>query len=167
MKHTTTGVLTLFCLMVFPPLHAEEFAGLEEIVVTATKRTQSLQEVGMSVTALTTADIEDMGMDDYLDFAVRVPNMGTSYQADGRFDANSPAIRGIDLPGDEAGIVAGQPGNQRRDLFGRAGPADGMDGADLAPDRGSAHPGADRVDLEAGAHPDLARGPGPRRGRES
>ena len=81
---------------------ADEFTGLEEIVVTATKRTQSLQEVGMSVTALTTRDIEDMGLDDYLDFAVRVPNLGTAYQADGRFDANAPAIRGIFGSGDAA-----------------------------------------------------------------
>ena len=75
---------------------------LEEIVVTASKRTQTLQEVGMSVTALTTREIEDMGLDDYLDFAVRVPNLGTAYQADGRFDANAPAIRGIFGSGDAA-----------------------------------------------------------------
>lgn len=81
---------------------AEENVGLEEIVVTATKRAQALQEVGMSVTALTTQDIEDMGVDDYLDFAVRVPNLGTAYQADGRFDANAPAIRGIFGSGDAA-----------------------------------------------------------------
>ena len=94
----------LACLVwaVALPSGAEEFAGLEEIVVTATKRTESLQEVGMSVTALTTRDIEDMGLDDYLDFAVRVPNLGTAYQADGRFDANAPAIRGIFGSGDAA-----------------------------------------------------------------
>ena len=51
---------------------------------------------------LTTRDIEDMGLDDYLDFAVRVPNLGTAYQADGRFDANAPAIRGIFGSGDAA-----------------------------------------------------------------
>ena len=83
---------------------AEEAADdrLEEIVVTASKREQTLQEVGMSVTALTTREIEDMGLDDYLDFAVRVPNLGTAYQADGRFDANAPAIRGIFGSGDAA-----------------------------------------------------------------
>ena len=31
---------------------AQEFAGLEEVLVTATKRVQSLQEIGMSVTAI-------------------------------------------------------------------------------------------------------------------
>ena len=82
--------------------YAEEYQGLEEIVVTASKRTETLQEAGMSITALTTREIEDMGIDDYLDFAVKIPNLGTAYQADGRFDANAPAIRGIFGSGDAA-----------------------------------------------------------------
>ena len=99
MKLRTLAVVLLCAPLA---LQADDDIGLEEIVVTATKRTESLQEVGMSITALTTRDIEDMGLDDYLDFAVRVPNLGTAYQADGRFDANAPAIRGIFGSGDAA-----------------------------------------------------------------
>ena len=95
-------VWALSLVLAFSQAYAEENAGLEEIVVTATKRAESLQEVGMSITAMTTQDIEDAGVDDYLDFAVRVPNLGTAYQADGRFDANAPAIRGIFGSGDAA-----------------------------------------------------------------
>jgi len=70
-------------------------AMLEEVVVTASKRAETLQEAGMSITAMTELELERMGVDEYMDFAVRVPNLGTAYAADGRFDSNSPAIRGI------------------------------------------------------------------------
>ncbi|NKB98544.1 MAG: TonB-dependent receptor [Pseudomonadales bacterium] len=102
MKKTSSYLALCCALSLASTGYAEEYEGLEEIVVTATKRSESLQEVGLSVTALTSAEIEDMGMDDYLDFAVRVPNLGTAYQADGRFDANAPAIRGVFGSGDAA-----------------------------------------------------------------
>ena len=84
------------------PLQAQEGGQLEEVIVTATKRAQSLQEVGMSITAISERDIENMGIDSYLDFAVRIPNLGTSFQSDGRFDANSPALRGVFGSGDKS-----------------------------------------------------------------
>ena len=68
---------------------------LEEVIVTATKRSESLQEVGMSITALGDEELERMGATQLLDFAVRVPNLGMAYEADGRFDSSSPSIRGI------------------------------------------------------------------------
>ena len=70
-------------------------AELEEIVVTATKRASTVQEVGMSLTALTSQDLEDGGVEELLDFAVKIPNLGMAYEADGRFDSNSPSIRGV------------------------------------------------------------------------
>jgi iron complex outermembrane receptor protein len=73
----------------------EEWSGLEEVTVTATKRTETLQEVGMSITALSEVDLEQMGAVTLLDFAVRVPNLGMAYEADGRFDSSSPSIRGV------------------------------------------------------------------------
>ncbi len=102
MRMPFLGALAGALVAAAPAAVAEEDVGLEEIVVTASKRSETLQEAGMSITALTTSDIEDMGLDDYLDFAVRVPNLGTAYQADGRFDANAPAIRGIFGSGDAA-----------------------------------------------------------------
>ena len=59
-------------------LHAQDAGQLEEVIVTATKRAQSLQEVGMSITVLSEQSIEEMGIDSYLDFAVRIPNLGLS-----------------------------------------------------------------------------------------
>ncbi len=73
----------------------DDFAGLEEVIVTATKRAESMQEVGMSITALADTELERMGVNGLLDFAVRVPNLAMAYEADGRFDSSSPSIRGI------------------------------------------------------------------------
>lgn len=73
----------------------EYFAGLEEVIVTATKRSESMQEVGMSITALGDVELERMGANTLLDFAVRVPNLAMAYEADGRFDSSSPSIRGV------------------------------------------------------------------------
>ena len=73
----------------------EGFSGLEEIYVTASKRSETLQDAGMSITALDSFELERMGANTFLDFAVRVPNLGFAYEADGRFDSNSPAIRGV------------------------------------------------------------------------
>jgi outer membrane receptor protein involved in Fe transport len=81
---------------------AQDFQGLEEVLVTATKRVQSLQEVGMSVTAVSETELQNMGIDSYLDFAVRIPNLGTAFQSDGRFDANSPSLRGVFGSGDKS-----------------------------------------------------------------
>ncbi len=73
----------------------DKFSGLEEIVITASKREETLQEAGLSVTTLSALNIERMGIDSFVDFAVRVPNLGFGNESDGRFNANSPAIRGV------------------------------------------------------------------------
>jgi len=48
---------------------------LEEVVVTATKRSENLQDVPVAVTALTSADIDARGFTNYADFVNSVPNM--------------------------------------------------------------------------------------------
>ena len=70
-------------------------AQLEEIIVTATKRSESLQDTAMSITALTSENLDAMGAESLLDFSVRVPNLAMAYAADGRFDSSSPSIRGV------------------------------------------------------------------------
>lgn len=71
------------------------YAALEEIVVTATKRAASVQDVPLSITAVSGETLELMGAESLLDFAVKVPNLAMSYEADGRFDSSSPSIRGV------------------------------------------------------------------------
>ncbi len=68
---------------------------LEEIMVTASKRSESIQDVAMAITAIGGEDLERIGATTLLDFAVKVPNLGMAYEADGRFDSSSPSIRGV------------------------------------------------------------------------
>ncbi|MCF8473934.1 MAG: TonB-dependent receptor [Emcibacter sp.] len=84
--------------MIAPAYAAEEdkeFKGLEEIVITASKKEQTVQEAGMAVTAIGAQDLERMGVNSFADFAVRIPNLGFGNESDGRFNANSPTIRGV------------------------------------------------------------------------
>ena len=48
---------------------------LEEVVVTATKRSESLQDVPVAVTAITSEEIEARGFTNYSDYVNTVPNM--------------------------------------------------------------------------------------------
>ena len=52
-----------------PPVSAEEGLVLEEVIVTARKRTESLQDIPASVQALSAADIRAMGARGMEDFS--------------------------------------------------------------------------------------------------
>src|SRR3954469_8593255 len=71
-------VALILCASALAQESGEERSGpirLEEVVVTATKRTESLQDVPVAVTALTSADIDSHGFTNYADFVNTVPNM--------------------------------------------------------------------------------------------
>lgn len=67
-------------------------AVLEEVVVTATKRSSSLQEVPMSVSAITGESMERAGVDDFTDIATSVPSVSFRSGGPGR---TKLTIRGI------------------------------------------------------------------------
>ena len=72
------------------PATAAEGAGLEEIVVTATRRSENLNRVPISVTALSQDAMDERGIKDFQDIArftpgIAVDNTGT----------NAISIRGI------------------------------------------------------------------------
>ncbi|MEM9254584.1 MAG: TonB-dependent receptor [Pseudomonadota bacterium] len=65
---------------------------LEEVVVTATKRAESLQQVPMSITAISQQDIVRLGAADFADIATTVPSLSLRSAGPGRTKLN---IRGI------------------------------------------------------------------------
>jgi iron complex outermembrane recepter protein len=67
-------------------------AGLEEVVVTARRREESLQEVPLSVTAFSAADMAKSNIQDMKDIARFTP--GFSFQDFGGGGATAPVIRG-------------------------------------------------------------------------
>ncbi|NIB41516.1 TonB-dependent receptor [Pseudomaricurvus alkylphenolicus] len=58
--------------------HSLEDFALEEVVVTAQKRSESMQEVPVAVSAIGSEDIEALGWDNPTDVASQVPNMQVS-----------------------------------------------------------------------------------------
>ena len=68
---------------------------LESIVVTATRRSKSIQEVGLSMTAFSSEQLESKGVEVFFDFATAVPNLSFGVTGDGSMAARSIAIRGI------------------------------------------------------------------------
>jgi iron complex outermembrane recepter protein len=53
----------------------EDASGIQEIVVTAQKRTEAIQDVPIAISAFTAETIERQGLDDALDLQLQVPNL--------------------------------------------------------------------------------------------
>ena len=84
----------------------------EEVVVTATKRTEKLQDVPMAITAITTKTLDDLQINDFEDYARLVPSL--SYKAGGGGGSadgpgtNNVYFRGV-ASGDNANHSASLP----------------------------------------------------------
>ncbi|NIB40592.1 TonB-dependent receptor [Pseudomaricurvus alkylphenolicus] len=68
---------------------------LEEVVVTATKREQSLQDISLSVTAIGEVELERSGAAEFADYATSVPNLSFGYSGEGRQTSRKFQLRGI------------------------------------------------------------------------
>jgi outer membrane receptor protein involved in Fe transport len=87
----STFVSALWCVVATPvPVFAQGLA-LEEIIVTATRREESLQDVPISVTVMSGAFIQEGGFSDMEDMTAFLPNLTIS---DG-FQGQSMSIRGV------------------------------------------------------------------------
>jgi iron complex outermembrane receptor protein len=73
--------------------HAADSESLQEIIVTATKRQESVQQIPLSVTAITGQMLEEKSAQNFSDYARGVPNLSFIDVGDGR---ERIAIRGID-----------------------------------------------------------------------
>ena len=69
-----------------PVALAQESAGLEEIIVTATKREVNLQDVSQSIMALSNEDIEKMGIKSMADYIKALPSVVLTAEVPGRND---------------------------------------------------------------------------------
>ncbi|MEM0955711.1 MAG: TonB-dependent receptor [Pseudomonadota bacterium] len=99
------GVLTGFSLAQAAPSvpsQPGESVALEEVLVTANRRVESLQETAMSVTAFTTEFIQDAGVNDLVNIEAYTPNLKITGGSDSR--STSIRIRGIGSVGTNTGI---------------------------------------------------------------
>jgi outer membrane receptor protein involved in Fe transport len=67
---------------------------LQEIIVTATKREERIQDIPISVTAFTGQQLSAMGADNFVDYAREVPSLTFAERGNGR---NDIAIRGLSV----------------------------------------------------------------------
>ena len=125
-RQTTTGISragALLLLIMSATTSAAEQV-LEEVVVTAQRRDQSLQSVPISVTALTSSDIQELNLADSVSIGDRVPNLdfktigGTlniTIRGVGNNDFNTAAISPVSVYRD--GVVVGANAPQVFSLF--------------------------------------------------
>ena len=74
---------------------AQQSAGLEEIIVTAQKRSESIQEVPLSITALSSDVLEQRSVQSFADYGNRIPNLAFANTGDGIGTSRTISIRGI------------------------------------------------------------------------
>jgi iron complex outermembrane recepter protein len=70
-------------------------AGLEEVIVTAQKRSESEQTVPMSITTFSATALQQKAITEFFDYATKVPNLAFAPTGDGVGTARTIAIRGI------------------------------------------------------------------------
>lgn len=80
---------------------AQKDAGADEVIVTARRQQERLQEVPVSVTAFTARTMERLGIDNITDIARRTPSFTIAGRGDLKFNRNS--LRGISAGGGSAG----------------------------------------------------------------
>ncbi|HXY75642.1 MAG TPA: TonB-dependent receptor [Steroidobacteraceae bacterium] len=90
-----------------PPLYAADESGeLEQVVVTAEKRTENLQDVPISITALDTKSLEQLHIEDFNDYVKYLPSV--SFQASSAGGgASGPGFTRIFM----RGVSSGDNGN--------------------------------------------------------
>src|SRR5262249_14732050 len=69
--------------------------GLEEVIVTAQKRSESEQTVPMSITTFSAATLQQKAITDFFDYATKTPNLAFANTGDGVGTARTISIRGI------------------------------------------------------------------------
>lgn len=98
-RRRSSPMRTLASLLLFAPLSGEVLAKqsvIEETIVTAQKRQQSMQDVSVAVSAFSGAAIEKMGFEEGLDITSQVPNMNF-FAIFGEASSPSVSLRGISL----------------------------------------------------------------------
>src|ERR1700752_57530 len=74
---------------------SSQSGGLEEVIVTAQKRSENEQTVPMSITTFSANTLQQKAITDFFDYATKVPNLAFASTGDGVGTARTMSIRGI------------------------------------------------------------------------
>ena len=86
--------LLALCLLATPEGRAQGV--LEEVIVTATKRSESAQSLPLSVSAISGDELRERGLTEFFDYAVTIPNLSFGAATDGILSNRSVSLRGIE-----------------------------------------------------------------------
>lgn len=90
-------VATFICLPNITVAQENSEPLFEEIIVTATKRSQSIYEVPVAVSAFEGDKLAQQGIVDIVDIGKFVPNLNITQFSAGHVSSSNPFIRGIGL----------------------------------------------------------------------
>ncbi len=86
------AVVTAIASMTATSAAAEDSRVIEEVVVTATKRAQPMQDIPVSVQAMTEDTLDDLGIDNFEDYLIAMPSITAGGSGPGQ---NTVYIRGL------------------------------------------------------------------------
>ena len=86
------AVITAIATTAAGGVAAEETRAIEEVVVTATKRAQPMQDIPVAVQALTEDAMDDLGIDNFEDYLIAMPSITAGGSGPGQ---NTVYIRGL------------------------------------------------------------------------
>ncbi len=93
MRKSTLALTALAIAIVGPPAYSQGVTALEEIVVTARKREENLQEIPVSISVISSSLIDEAGIIEPRDFFELTP--GVDFDTNGDRNNATPAVRGV------------------------------------------------------------------------
>ena len=90
------GPIAFAIAMVGLPTGAPAEPVLEEIIVTATKRSESMQSVPLNVSSISGEELRERGLTEFFDYAVTIPNLSFGAATDGILSNRTVSLRGIE-----------------------------------------------------------------------
>ena len=91
-KSLNRAIQSIIAASVSASLAGTATAQLEEVIVTATKREESMQDVSVAVSALTSENLDQLGVTNFTDYLVQLPGVTAGGSGPGQ---NTVYIRGV------------------------------------------------------------------------
>ena len=93
-----TQVALMVAATLGEPVRAVAQETVQEITVTAQRRSEDIQQLPMSLTVLEEAQLEQRDVQSFFDYGTTIPNLGFGYSGVGFANARTISIRGVAGP---------------------------------------------------------------------
>lgn len=89
------AVAGVFLLSSYITGFVAQAAEIEEVIVTATKRTESIQDIAASISAISSDELEARRVTEFFDYAITIPNLSFGATDDGVLSGKTISLRGV------------------------------------------------------------------------